>query len=348
MIRHTLVGLATAAALSAGLASAHAQTPLRVAGNFSQNNKQVDIERAFFEELGEKTGIDLGVNYNPMDVVGVKAPDALRMLKGGSFDVMSVQIGMASRDDPFFEGIDLIGVATDMGALRTVVEAYRSSFDQRLQEKFNAKALTLWPFGPQVFYCNEPIETLADLAGKKVRSFTPSMSAMLESLGATPVTLQFSEVYPALQRGVVSCGVTSPTSGNTGNWPEVTTHQLPLSVSGSVQGHFINLDTWNGFSAEEQAALEAEFQTLEDQLWDLAVSANEDAVACNTGADSCTDHKAFDMTLVEIGAEDRDRIKEVAETVVLPMWKETCNAVDPSCSETWNETAGAAAGLTIR
>jgi len=32
---------------------------------------------------------------------------------------------------------------------------------------------------------------------------------------------------------------------------------------------------------------------------------------------------------------------------VLPIWKETCNNVDPSCTETWNETAGEAAGLTI-
>ena len=50
------------------------------------------------------------MNYNPMDVVGVQAADALRLLRSGTFDVMSVQIGMASRDDPFFEGIDLIGV----------------------------------------------------------------------------------------------------------------------------------------------------------------------------------------------------------------------------------------------
>ena len=348
MIRHTLLGLATAAALSAGLASAHAQTSLRVAGNFSQNNKQVDIERAFFEDLGEKTGIDLGVNYNPMDVVGVKAPDALRMLKGGSFDVMSVQIGMASRDDPFFEGIDLIGVATDMGSLHKAVDAYREAFDERLQTKFNAKVLTLWPFGPQVFYCNNPIETLDDLKGLKVRSFTPSMSAMLQHFGATPVTLQFSEVYPALQRGVVSCGVTSPTSGNTGNWPEVTTHFLPLSVSGSVQGHFINLDTWNSFSAEQQEELQAAFKTLEDKLWDLAVTSNEDAVACNTGQDSCSNHKKFDMTLVDISPEDQAKVKEAAESVVLPIWRDTCNAVDPECSATWNGTVGKAVSLEIQ
>jgi len=346
-MRNTLTAALAAAALVGVPALAAAQETLRIAGNFSQNTKQVSIEQAFFDSLGENAGVALEVNYNPMDVVGVKAPDALRLLRSGAFDVMSVQIGMASRDDPFFEGIDLIGVATDMDALHTVVDAYRDAFDTRLQEKFNAKALTLWPFGPQVFYCNEPIETLADLEGMKVRSFTPSMSAMLESLGATPVTLQFSEVYPALQRGVVSCGVTSPTSGNTGNWPEVTTHQLPLSVSGSVQGHFINLDTWNAFSAEEQAALEEEFRSLEDQLWELAVSANDDAVACNTGADSCADHTKFDMKLVEISDDDRAKIKEIAETVVLPIWKETCNNVDASCTETWNETAGEAAGLTI-
>jgi TRAP-type C4-dicarboxylate transport system substrate-binding protein len=234
-----------------------------------------------------------------------------------------------------------------MDALRKSVDAYREVFDERLQSKFNAKVMTLWPFGPQVFYCNSPIETLSDLAGLKVRSFTPSMSAMLEHFGATPVTLQFSEVYPALQRGVVACGVTSPTSGNTGNWPEVTTHFLPLSVSGSVQGHFINLDKWKSFTAEQQAALIVEFKKLEDQLWGIAVTANGDAMACNTGADSCSDHKKFSMKMVEIAPDDQAKVKAAAESVVLPIWRDTCNAVDPECSATWNKTVGASAGLTI-
>lgn len=347
-MRSIIARTALAAGLAFCLSPASAQTPLRVAGNFSQNVKQVDIERAFFDALGAKSGVSIAMNYNPMDVVGVKAPDALRMLRGGSFDVMSVQIGMASRDDPFFEGVDLIGVATDMAGLRKVVDAYRPAFDERLQKRFNAKVLALWPFGPQVFYCNHDIKGLKDLKGLKVRSFTPSMSAMLEHFGATPVTLQFSEVYPALQRGVASCGVTSPTSGNTGNWPEVTTHLLPLSVSGSVQGHFINLDTWKKFSPEQQAKLMVQFKALEDQLWNLAITANDDATACSTGQGECKAHKKFAMKLVEISPADRQAIKEVAEKVVLPIWKKTCNAVDAGCSAKWNETAGAAAGLAIQ
>ena len=79
------------------------------------------------------------------------------------------------------------------------------------------------------------------------------MSTLIEALGATPVTMSFKEVYPALQRGLVDCAITSPTSGNTGNWPEVTTHFLPLGISWSVNAHFINLDKWNSFSDAEKA-----------------------------------------------------------------------------------------------
>lgn len=327
--------------------AAHAAQNLRVTGNFTQNVKHVAVERDFFENLGEKSGVAVNVNYNPMDVVGVRAPDALRMLRSGAFDVMSVQIGMASRDDPFFEGIDVVGVATDMDELRTAVEAYREVFDQRLQSRFNAKVLTLWPFGPQVFFCNQPIESLDDMSGLRVRTFTPTMSALLDHLGATPVTLQFSEVYTALQRGVASCGVTSPTSANSGSWPEVTTHFLPLAVSGSVQGHFINLDAWKRFSPEEQEQLEATFRELEDALWNVALEANGDALKCSTGSAECEDHTRFNMTLVEVSEADQQRIKEAAQSVTLPIWARSCNAVDPQCSATWNETVGEAMGLRI-
>lgn len=338
------------AALLCGTAmasTAQAAQNLRVTGNFSQNTKHVAVEQAFFENLGDKSGVAVNVNFNPMDVVGVRAPDAFRMLRAGAFDVMSVQIGMASRDDPFFEGIDVVGVATDMDTLQTAVAAYREAFDQRLQSRFNAKVLTLWPFGPQVFFCNQPITALDDMRGLRVRTFTPSMSALLEHFGATPVTLQFSEVYTALQRGVASCGVTSPTSSNSGSWPEVTTHLLPLAVSGSVQGHFINLDTWNRFSPEEQQKLEATFRELEVALWNVAREANGDALKCSTGSADCQEHTRFNMTLVDVSEADQQRIKDAAQNVTLPIWARACNAVDPQCSTIWNDTVGKAMGLRI-
>jgi TRAP-type C4-dicarboxylate transport system substrate-binding protein len=343
------IGAAILCLLAADAAtSLGAEIPMRVAGNFSSNRKHVeDVERPFFDSLARNSGISIRMNYNPMDVVGAQAQDALRLIRSGAFDVMSVQIGQASKDDPFFEGLDLIGVSTDMAQLRKAVDAYRGAFDKRLQTKFNAKVLTLWPFGPQVFYCNKEIKTLDDLKGFKVRSFTPSMAALVQYLGATPVTLQFSEVYPALQRGVVNCGVTSPTSGNSGKWPEVTTHFLPLSVSGSVQGHFVNLDHWKKYAPADQRKLEAEFKKLEERMWALAEGVNTDASNCNVGREPCKENTKYGMKLVEVSPADTAKVKAAVTAVVLPLWKQTCNRVDQTCSQAWNETVGKVAGLRI-
>lgn len=338
----------TAAALTAAPALAQTPTTMRVAGNFSSNTKHVDlIEKPFFLALPKLVGTPLAINYNPMDTVGVQAADALRHLRSGTFDVMSVQIGMASRDDPFFEGIDLIGVSPNMKDLRRAVEAYREAFDRRLQQRFKAKVMTLWPFGPQVFYCNKPIRGLDDLKGLKVRTFTPSMAALVQYVGGTPVTLQFSEVYPSLQRGVADCGVTSPASGNSGKWPEVTTHFYPLGVSGSVQGHFMSLDYWNKFKSEQQQTLSSAFRQMENQMWDLADRVNDDAMNCNIGREPCKEGVRFTMKLVEATPADEQRVKAAVSATVLPLWKTTCNKVDPKCAATWNETVGKARGYRI-
>jgi len=163
-MRYASLTAIAAAALFVWANGAEAQqnpNSMRIAGNFSSNTKHVDnIEKPFFASLPTTSGVAMTINYNPMDVLNVQAADALRLLRSGTFDVMSVQIGMASRDDPFFEGIDLIGVSTDMKQLRAAVDTYRDAFDARLQQRFIVKVLTLWPFGPQVFYCNKEVRSI--------------------------------------------------------------------------------------------------------------------------------------------------------------------------------------------
>ena len=146
---HPLLHPLRSLALAIGIAAIAAPTlaadiTMRVAGNFSSNVRHSEgIERPFFTGLAKATGIPLDVKFNPMDVVNVKAEDALRLLRSNVFDVMSIQIGSIARDDPFFEGVDLAGVSTDMVKLRSAMDAYRQVFDKRLQDKFKAKALTL-------------------------------------------------------------------------------------------------------------------------------------------------------------------------------------------------------------
>lgn len=327
--------------------SAWSQAPLRVVGNFSGNKIQVEeVERPFFETLGSK--VNLPVVYNTMDAIGVNAADALRMIRSGSFDIMSVQIGMAARDEPFFEGVDLAGVAADMEDQYEVVQAVKEKFDERLQSRFNAKLLTLWPFGPQVLFCKGDIKSVDDLKNKKVRVFTGSMSRLVEGLGATPVTLQFSEVYLALQRGVADCGVTAPSAGNNGKWPEVTDVFLPLPLSYSVQGHFMNLDRWNQLTPEQQQTLESEFSEMEAKMWEVATLQNSDAALCNTGQEGCKNHVSYKMREVLVDQSNRDRIVELTNSAVLPAWSASCVRGYKDCVSVWNDTVGKASNFQIQ
>ncbi len=346
ILRHCAAVLALAGAASAP-ALAQAPTSLRVAGHFSANTHHIAIERPFYEALPGRLGVTASVSYSPMDQVGVQAADALRLLRSGAFDIMSVTIGNVARDEPFFDGLDLIGVSTTLPELRQAIDAGRESFDARLQSRFGAKVMTLWPFGPQVFFCNHPVASMADLRGLKIRSYTPSMSALITALGGTPVTLQFSEVYPALQRGVVTCGITSPTSAHVANWAEVTTHILPLSLAGGVQGHFMSLATWRRFSPAQQAALTEAFAAMEAQMWELARVNNDQALACMAGRPDCTDQRRGTATIAAITPADEVRLRTVVTEAVLPGFRDTCNRVWNQCAPTWNTTVGAARGYVI-
>ena len=340
-LHHTVLTVsALTVALSYPLSVSAEDISIRATGLVSTHKFHTIIEKDFYAGIAEKTGIPLSVNFNPLDVVGVDMQDTLRMVKSGTFDIVQSTIGAAARDDSFLEGIDLIGVSTSMEQLKEVIDAFRPEIEKRVAEKFNTKVLTMWPYGPQVFYCNAEITSLDSLSGLKVRSYTASMSALLEAVGATPVTMSFKEVYPALQRGVVDCAITSPTSGNTGNWPEVTTHFLPLGISWSVNAHFMNLDKWNSFSAEQQQTLETTFMEFEQQFWDLAAENNGWAIACNTGGEDCQNYKEFAMTLVEPSEADQAAITSATMSKVLPGWAETCNASFSECTSIWNATVG--------
>ena len=338
----------TATILATSSATVHAQDiELRASGLVSTHTYHVALERDFYGSLAKKTGVAFKVNYNPLDVLGVSMKDTLRLARKGTFDIVQSTVGEASRDDPFLEGLDLIGVSPNLDALQRAIDAYREVFSKRVEDKFNVKVMTLWPYGPQVFYCKSKIGGLADLSGLKVRTYTPSMSALIEAVGGVPVALSFKEVYPGLQRGIADCAITSPTSGNTGNWPEITTHYLPLGISWSVNAHFMNIDSWNKLSSNQQQKLTDAYREVEGEFWKLARNNTSDANSCNVGG-ACKNFKKFNLTLVEPTEEDEALLGKASSSAVLPTWAETCKRVEPDCVRIWNETVGKARGFTIK
>jgi len=343
-----LMFAAAGLALAAPYATATAETfELRALGNFQGQLQSSKIERPFFEGLEKATDGTFKVKFRTMDEVGLKGFDALRLTKLGIFDVMAMQLGYVSGDEPFLLGLDLPGVAPGVERARKVVEAYREPFSKRLLEKYDVVTLALWPYPGQVFYCKEAMTGIEDLKGRKVRTFTPAMAKLVEHFGGVPVSLAFSEVYPSLQRGVADCAITGSLSGNTAKWHEVTNYLYPLSIGWGIQAHVASKSYLDSLSPEARQTLIDAMKKMEEELWTLADVTFSDGVTCNTGG-ACEYGVPANMTLVDVPAGDPAKLQAAVENVVLPSWGESCDASFPECTKIWNETVGAAVGLSIK
>ena len=344
--KHTL-SAAALALCALGATAVHADNiKLRAAGNLVATGLiQQTREQPFFENFAKNTGTPIDVDYKPMDVLGVKDADGLRVLKSGLFDIVTLRLAQVSRDEPFFLGPDIVGLSTDYETARKVVDAYREAFDKRLQERYGGKLLGIYAFGPQVVFCKVPVNGLADLKGKKVRVYDQSLAKFIEKLGGIPVTIPFGETQQALERGVADCAITGPSSANSAGWPEVTTHVMPIGFQIHLVAYAINLRKWNSLPADQQAKLSEAFRKFEADTWAYSRELWNDASRCNVGQQPCNTGKKFALKEVPVGAADQKLVRDALASVSLPLWAEICDKSFDKCSATWKQAVAPVVGL---
>ncbi|HPB76225.1 MAG TPA: TRAP transporter substrate-binding protein DctP [Chromatiaceae bacterium] len=311
------------------------EIPLVVIGQPTTTGLMQEAKEApFFRDLARITGLPLQVTYTPINETGLKDTYQLQMLREGVFDLVSLRFIQNSEAEPSLQGIDLVGLYADFETARRVARSYAATVDRYLRETFDAKLLGVWTFGPQVFFCRHPIQHLDDLAGLKVRVASPSMASLITALGGTPAIIAFDETRNALADGLVDCAITSAASANYAGWAEHSQAYFPLAVHFGLNGYAISLKKWAQFSRRQQEILQDAFDAYLDDLWAFSQAIHADASSCNVGGD-CQWGKPYQMALVEPSPHDSQRLKALAQTLLLPEWAEKCERVHPGCRTEW-------------
>lgn len=126
--------------------------------------------------------------------------------------------------------------------------------------------LSIWHDGPvYAFTTGAPADVPETLKGVKVR-VAPSkpIEAMLGKIGATSISMPATEVYLALQQGVVQAVVTTPTYAAPAKWGEVLKTMTRNMWGVGGYGLAINSGTWAKLNAsQKQAFLKAVKETEE-------------------------------------------------------------------------------------
>jgi TRAP-type mannitol/chloroaromatic compound transport system substrate-binding protein len=113
-------------------------------------------------------------------------------------------------------------------------------------EKVGVKWLSAGAWDPCHFATKNPINSLADLEGKRVFTF-PTAGRFLAQFGVVPVTLPWEDIEVAVQTGELD-GVawSGITEDYTVGWADVTDYFLTNNISGAWCGSFFaNMDRWN-------------------------------------------------------------------------------------------------------
>ncbi|MCX8127472.1 MAG: TRAP transporter substrate-binding protein [Synergistetes bacterium] len=318
---------------------------VRVVGSWGNLALHKKFERPLWTEvLPQAFGGKLKPVLTTLEQVKLSGAEVLRAMDKGVFDVVSTVVDYVVSDAPELAGLDLPAIAPDIGTARKVVEAYKPVMAGVLEKTFNAKLLAVVPYPAQVLFSKIEIKGLADLKGKKVRASGWTTSQFVEALGATGVTITFSEVATALQRGVVDCAVTGSLSGYSAGWGEVSKYLYPLPIGGwDYVMTVMRLDVWNSFSPEERKTIESLMkEKYENPAWDDADDQTRQGINCLTGKGDCQYGKPNSMQLIEVTPTDIELARKLLLEHVLPAWAKQAGE---DAVKRWNESIGKVIGL---
>ncbi len=178
-----------------------------------------------------------------------------------------------------FEAFDLPYIFDDTNELHKVTQgALGMALLAKLEPK-GIKGLAYWDNGFKSFSANKPLRTPTDFRGLKMRiQSSKVLESQMRSLGALPQVMAFSEVYQALQTGVVD-GTENPHS----NLYTQKMYEVQKYVTLSNHGYLgyaviTNKKFWDSLSSDIRSQLEQAMKEATDYANKIAQEENDQAL----------------------------------------------------------------------
>jgi C4-dicarboxylate-binding protein DctP len=188
--------------------------------------------------------------------------------------------------------------------------------------------LAYWDNGFKDMSANKPLRKPEDFRGLKMRiQSSKVLDAEMRGLGASPQVMAFSEVYQALQTGVVD-GTENPPS----NFYTQKMHEVQKYLTISDHGYLgyaviVNKKFWDGLPADIRKTLEGAMADATTYADDIAKKENEDSLEAvkksgKTQFITLTPEEklAWKKALVKVHKESESR---VGKDLIQSIYKET-------------------------
>jgi C4-dicarboxylate-binding protein DctP len=234
-----------------------------------------------FKELAEKyTDGKVRIEVYPNSSL-YKDKEEIEALQLGSVQMLAPSTAkFAPLGAKEFEALDLPWLFKDE---ETYAKAMKGPVGKWLFQKLESKGisgLAYWDNGFHMTSANRPLLMPADFQGLKIRiSGSKIADRYFRDAGSIPQIMAFSEVYQALQTGVVDGCENTASNYLTQKFYEVQ-KDITISYHAHLQyAVIVNSKFWNGLPPDIRKALDKAMDEATDYTNSIAVQENEDALA---------------------------------------------------------------------
>jgi TRAP-type C4-dicarboxylate transport system substrate-binding protein len=208
LTKRTILGLAAGAGLSLVAMPALAQDVTLKFHQFlpAQAPIPAQILIPWMEKVEAESGGRIKFEHYPAMQLGGKPGELIDQVADGVADVVWTLPGYTPGRFPRSEVMELPFVMTNAEAasraMWTLGEKYM--FDTEFAD---VKILGVWVHGPGLIHSKNPITSIADLNGVKLRAPTRMTNMLVTNLGATAVGMPVPQVAESLSKGVIDAAI---------------------------------------------------------------------------------------------------------------------------------------------
>ncbi len=256
---------AAVVALTAGSAFAQAEFTFRIQTHYAPETPSGKLAAQFFDDVETMSGgrIDIEPFFSSSVVKSVETFDAAAT---GILDCDMTGGAYQTGKNPAFQFVGDI-----MGGYDTPWQQYEWFYfgggkdaANDLYHKFNMHLIGWWIYGQESLASSKQLKGIADLKDWKFRSPPGLETEIFASLGAKPVVMDFTEIFTALETGIIEGADASGLANNVGlGLYDIVNNATYPGFHSMPSDHLAcRLDAWEAMPEDLQRVMEVAMEKL--------------------------------------------------------------------------------------
>ncbi|MDV6227284.1 TRAP transporter substrate-binding protein DctP [Nitratireductor aquimarinus] len=288
------------------------------------------------EELPARTGGRIQLDVVTAQEMGLTGTELSRLLRSGAIQMAEVNSTYIAGDFPLVEATELPGVVRSFADGQKIVRSWSKNVVAPAADKIGGQTIGDFAWSSGFLFTKFPVNSLEDLKGKKIRVFSPGLAAYVEALGATPISMPLSEVYSALQRGLMDGVLTGTDQINSMKMWEIAPYLTDVRLAPTSAYIIVSQRHWDALPEDLKEIVAGLGREMTQLGWELG--ADNDRIGFEAA-------RANNMTITVPVPEDWSvTLDQVARETIIPWW---VGRVGGDAGSLYNEYIGSITGIEI-